>query len=208
MPDAKSSSLTKAILIAAVLSLLVTVVRLVGQLQGWGGSLFNKEPGGGGSLLGITWLVMPFGFWFGRRLAKGGSRPASLGKSALFLLLGIGLVVGVFAYGIQAVPDWQERVLVLGVGSSIAGLCVLLAWPRAWLVLVAYGLLARLPVVLVQYLAVQNGWDTHFAKGPPDAPPELALTLLTVAQLSFWPLAFTPLVGGLFALLGARTVRS
>jgi hypothetical protein len=37
MPDAKSSSLTKAILIAAVLSLLVTVVRLVGQLQGWGG---------------------------------------------------------------------------------------------------------------------------------------------------------------------------
>ena len=36
----------------------------------------------------------------------------------------------------------------------------------------------------------------------------LRLTLLTVAQLSFWPLAFTPLVGGLFALLGARTVRS
>lgn len=208
MPDAKSSSLTKAILIAAVLSLLVTVVRLVGQLQGWGGMLFRTDAGGGGSPLGITWLVIPFGFWFGRSLAKQGSRPASLGKSALMLLLGIGLVVGVVAYGFQAVPDWQERVLVLGVGTAIAGLATLTVWPRAWLALVAYGLLARLPVVLVQYLAVQNGWDTHFAKGPPDAPPELALTLLTVAQLSFWPLAFTPLVGGLFALLGARTVRS
>jgi hypothetical protein len=208
MPDAKSSSLTKAILIAAVLSLLVTVVRLVGQLQGWGGPMFNTEPGGGGSPLGITWLVIPFGFWFGRSLAKQGSRPASLGKSALVLLLGIGLVAAVFAYGIKAVADWQQRVLVIGVGTSIAGLTALLVWPRAWLVLVAYGLLARLPVVLVQYLAVQNGWDTHFAKGPPDAPPEMALTLLTVAQLSFWPLAFTPLVGGLFALLGARTARS
>ncbi|MFM1873735.1 MAG: hypothetical protein RL398_3157 [Planctomycetota bacterium] len=208
MTEAQRSPVARAVWTAAAVSLLVTLVRLCGELQHWHPAVFGTGAGGDNSPLGITWLVLPFGFWFGRTLAKNGSRPASLGKTALFCLLGIGLTVGVFVLAVTQVADWQLRMLVLGGGTAACGLIALIAWPRMWMTLVAYGFLARLPVVVVQYLSIENGWDVHFAKGPPDAPPEMALELLTSAQVSFWPLAFTPLVGGLFAVLGAKTVRA
>lgn len=208
MSEASQSPVARAVWTAAAVSLLVTLVRLLGELQHWHPAVFGTGAGGDNSPLGITWLVLPFGFWFGRALAKNGSRPASLGKTALFCLLGIGLTVGVFALAVTQIADWQLRMLVLGGGTAACGLIALIAWPRMWMTLVAYGFLARLPVVVVQYLSIENGWDVHFAKGPPDAPPEMALELLTAAQVSFWPLAFTPLVGGLFAALGAKTVRA
>ena len=208
MSEASQSPVARAVWTAAAVSLLVTLVRLLGELQHWHPAVFGTGAGGDNSPLGITWLVLPFGFWFGRALAKNGSRPASLGKTALFCLLGIGLTVGVFALAVTQIADWQLRMLVLGGGTAACGLIALIAWPRRWMTLVAYGFLARLPGVVVQYLSIENGWDVHFAKGPPDAPPEMALELLTAAQVSVWPLAFTPLVGGLFAALGAKTVRA
>jgi hypothetical protein len=52
---------------------------LVGELQGWSPLLFSKEAGG--SAVGISWLVVFFGAWFGWKLARAGQdqgdRPAS-----------------------------------------------------------------------------------------------------------------------------------
>ena len=147
MSEASQSPVARAVWTAAAVSLLVTLVRLLGELQHWHPAVFGTGAGGDNSPLGITWLVLPFGFWFGRALAKNGSRPASLGKTALFCLLGIGLTVGVFALAVTQIADWQLRMLVLGGGTAACGLIALIAWPRMWMTLVAYGFLARLPVL-------------------------------------------------------------
>ena len=67
----------------AVITLAVTLLRLVGELQGWSPLLFNREAGGGGALVGISWLVPVFGAWFGWKLAgPARARRASVARSA------------------------------------------------------------------------------------------------------------------------------
>ena len=61
-----ASRIGKLILVPAVITLAVTLLRLVGELQGWSPALFNRgdkawSPG----LVGIVWLVPVFGAWFG-----------------------------------------------------------------------------------------------------------------------------------------------
>lgn len=58
------------ILVPALISLGVTILRLVGELKNWSPLLFNPEAGGGGALVGIAWLVPIFGIYFGLKLAK------------------------------------------------------------------------------------------------------------------------------------------
>ena len=60
----------RLILVAAVITLAVTLLRLVGELQQWSSALFNREPGGGGAIVGIVWLVPVFGIYF-RAQARG-----------------------------------------------------------------------------------------------------------------------------------------
>lgn len=218
MSEGNKSGVFLAIVIATLLSLIVTGVRLVGELQGWAPSVFNRAAGGGGSWLGITWLVPLFGFWFGRSLAKGGSRPGSTGRAILLPIVGMAIVAGMFWYfspgageggqdATLSADEWRTRILVMMGIAAAAGLTMLAAWPRAWFMLVVYGYLARLPVAAIQYFAIDKGWDTHFAKGAPNVPQEVTLYGLTMAQCVFWPLGFTTLVGGLFAAFGAATVK-
>ncbi len=65
----------KLILVPAVITLAITLLRLVGELQGWSPGLFSRAAGGGGALVGISWLVPIFGAWFGWKLAKAGGAP-------------------------------------------------------------------------------------------------------------------------------------
>jgi hypothetical protein len=205
--DSHAPGLRRAVWIAALLSFAVTVVRLAGENLGWAPSLFDVRPGGGLSPLGITWLVPLFGFWFGRRLARAGSAPASTWRALSLHLLGIGLIVAVFVLVFRAVDDWRMRSVLVNAGTFACGLLALFAWPKCWRVLVCYGLLARAPVMLAQVLSVRLGWSNHFAKGPPGSDPDDALFLLTLAQCVFWPFPFTVLVGGAFATIGAVTAR-
>lgn len=211
------SGLTAPLAIAAVLSLLVNGLRLYGELEQWdvpflGKNLFSTEAGGGGSMLGITWLVPVFGFWFGRRLARGGHGPTNpIGKTLLLHLLGAALTFGVMGLvlGAKLFEDWKVAGYVTFGCGVLFGLFALKAWPRAYLIHLAYGVLARAPVVLIQFVAIKKGWDTHFSKAHPDLPkdPDSTLLALTLAQTTFWPLTFTVLVGGIFATIGAKTVR-
>jgi hypothetical protein len=75
--------------VPAVVTLGVTLLRLVGELQGWSPALFSREAGGGGALVGISWLVLVFGAWFGWKLARAGSGPASIGRALLVMLAAI-----------------------------------------------------------------------------------------------------------------------
>lgn len=79
-------------------------------------------------------------------------------------------------------------------------------WPflrRLLKVLVIYGWAARVPVVIVTFLALGFGWDTHFSKFGPRGdkmvlPAKIAATL--GAQLIFWSVIWTPLLGGIAGL--------
>ena len=131
------------------------------------------------------------------RLAK------AFGWVVLALVVNTALAAGSFALFPKSPP---AQLAVFGVGSWIAIAIARSAWPALWRVLLAYGLAARIPVVLVMFLAIFLGWDSHYAKPRPDFPPMgpwglFAWTAL-LPQMSFW--IYLTVVGGI--LFGAIAV--
>jgi hypothetical protein len=193
----------------AVITLGITLLRLFGELQGWAPALFNRAAGGGGALLGISWLPFLLGPYFALKLAKGGRGPASSWKAAGLAFLGLLISFGAFGV-VQA--------LKLGVGAILAAFLISLAvsflpygaWPALGQTLFRYALAARVPVVIVMLLAIYGKWGTHYDVLPPDPPPALVAMgplgqwffIGLLPQLTIW-IAFTVLVG---TLLGAALV--
>jgi hypothetical protein len=192
-----------------VITLVITLLRLTGELQGWSTLLFNPAPGGGAALVGISWLPFLFGPYFAWKLARGGKGPRRPWTPAGPALLGIVLAVVVFG-AVQA--------LKLGVGAILAAFLVSLAaafipwksWPELGKLLLAYALAARVPVVIVMLAAIFGNWGTHYDALPPDPPPDLVAMgplgrwffIGFIPQLTIW-IAHTILVG---TLVGAIVV--
>ncbi len=82
----------KLILVPAVITLAVSLLRLLGELNHWSTRLFNPAPGGGGAIVGIAWLVLVFGIYFALKLAAAGERPSGVGPAIGYPLLGFALV--------------------------------------------------------------------------------------------------------------------
>jgi hypothetical protein len=212
----KAPTAWSLVMVPALITLIVTILRLVGQLQGWNPLFFGKpEVGGGGAILGINWLIFIFGLWFGFRLRKTTGGPPSLGKAFGFALLAIAVTVGGIvackAAGLIVFPDEEHPGPVTGspymAGSLLLGMIVaLVAWSRAGVVLLLYGVLARLPVVVVTWLALQQGWEnTHYTKLAPEvvvANDTERLFMLISAQTVF-AIPATVMLGTLFACIGA-----
>src|SRR6187402_1894350 len=88
-----ASRIGKLILVPAVITLAITLLRLVGELQGWSPALFNRgDKPFSPSFVGIFWLVPVFGAWFGWKLARAGSGPGSLGRAFGLVFAAIGVV--------------------------------------------------------------------------------------------------------------------
>jgi hypothetical protein len=206
MSDDVSTRPGRLILVPAIITLAVTLLRLVGELLGWSPRFFSKEAGGGGALVGIAWLVPVFGAWFGWKLAGSGERAGSLGRALGLTILAFALLpASGFVAGKLGVD--QTSVAMLGVFAlvSVAGLAVaFLAWPALGHVLLAYGLAARIPVVLVMLAAILGNWGTHYDVPPPGAPEMSGLWKWAVIgllpQLTIW-LWFTSVVGGIFGIV-------
>jgi hypothetical protein len=199
-------SLGRLILVPALVTLAVTLLRLAGELLHWSPRLFNRDAGGGGALIGIVWLVPVFGAWFGLQLERAGEGPPrvgrALGRAALAFALNTGLGVLVFA----TVPSPVAQ-LGLFTATSLAAIAVARpGWPDLWRVLMAYGLAARLPVLAVMFLSIFLGWDTHYAKPRPDFPPMgpwgVFFWTAVLPQLSIW-IYVTVVFGLLFGAAAA-----
>lgn len=197
----------------AATSLAVTLLRLAGELLNWSPALFNKAAGGGGSIVGITWLIVPFGAWFGWVLARRGSRPASLRKAVALVIAGIAVVpLGATVVGrlglVQAGSPLQLAVFVV---FSLLGLAIARpGWPDLARVLILYALAARLPVVLVMLVAMLANWGTHYDVPPPGFP-EMGviakwLWIGVMPQLTIW-IWFTLVIGSLFGLAAAAIAK-
>jgi len=217
-----ASRMGKLILVPAVITLAVTLVRLVGELQGWSPALFNRgDKPFSPSLVGIVWLVPVFGAWFGWKLTRAGSGPGSLGR-AFGLTLASMAVLPLFSFlapkaGILPERLWRPNVpltesftilsvfvVVFFVGIAIA----ILAWPALGRTLLAYGLAARIPIALLMLVAMLGNWGTHY-----DARPSYQMSALgwwvaigLAPQLSFW-MWYTIVFGALFGTVAAAIAR-
>ena len=206
-PDA-SPRLTRLVFVFALITLAVTLLRLVGELQHWSPRFFSREAGGGGALVGISWLVPVFGAWFGWKLAAAGERPRSAWRAfGLTLLAFAALPASGLIASRLGLPEMSVATLVVfGVVSLAALVLALYAWPALGRTLLAYGLAARLPVILVMLAAILGSWGTHYDAMPPGAPPMSGLRLWLIAgvlpQLTIWQW-FTVVVGGLFGIVAA-----
>jgi hypothetical protein len=190
----------------ALVSLLVTLLRLAGELRGWSEAWFSRAtsglvPVGAVSwLVGITWLALPFGAWLAWGLLRSGATPA--GSTRRAVLVAIAAVGGLYAgtrlvssLGL-ALPTFLFAIWTVGVLAAVGAWQ---AWPALGRVLLAYGLLSRAPVAVVMLLAMAGHWGTHYDYA--DTPRIRDLPFWTayfgaafIPQLVFW-VAFTVVTG-------------
>lgn len=205
--------ITKLITIPAVITLAVTILRLVGELQHWSKAWFNPEAGGPWSIVGITWLAPIFGIYFAVRLACSGEGPKSTWRTIVFPVLGLAVgVAGIYLYIALRPPfSFEGRLIYFWALLVLAALVTLPGWPALFRTLQAYAFAARIPVAIVMFFAFHGNWGTHYDALPPDFPTGMGLLakylwLGFVPQLTYW-VGFTILMGMLFGAIAATLMR-
>jgi hypothetical protein len=170
------------ILVPAIVTFAITLLRLFGELNKWSATYFNPTAGGGGSLVGISWLIPVFGIYFGWVLAKRGEGPARPWKAFGIALLAFVLSTIVFVASQKlGAPGF---LIVSAVTSWIAIVAVTRAWPALGKTLLAYAFAARLPVAILMIFAIFGRWGTHYDVPPPD--PAMAAVIEAMSPLVKW----------------------
>jgi hypothetical protein len=202
----------RLVLVPAVITLAVTLLRLVGELLDWSPLFFSKEAGGGNAIVGIAWLVPVFGWWFGWKLATGGAAPG-LARALGITLFAIAILpLSGYLAAKAGIPTMSVTTIVIYMAVSVVAIVIgLSAWPALGRTLLAYGFAARIPVALVMLVAILANWGTHYDVLPPGAPempnPFVKWFVIGLApQLTIW-MAYTLLVGGLAGILAAAVAR-
>ncbi|MBZ5516821.1 MAG: hypothetical protein LAN62_18615 [Acidobacteriia bacterium] len=208
--SAARASVLQLILVPAVITLGVSVLRLVGELLGWPRPWFNR--GMGASIVGIAWLAPVFGIYFALRLAKSDQKPESFGRAAWYAILGVlVLVVLAFAPSLVGIEHSFYGRLLYGWTIFVVGALVAWrGWPALFKTLLVYGYAARVPVAIIMFFALRGNWGTHYDAVPPDFP---AMSLMPkylwlgfFPQLVLW-VAYTILSGMLLGTIVASIAR-
>lgn len=212
MSKSPSTSIGKLILVPAVIALAVTLLRLFGELQHWSPKLFNPEAGGGGALIGISWLPLVFGIYFAVKLIRNGDGPSNPWRALLHVLAGAAVgIVGGIAWG-KINPSFYSRLLAACVMMSVAAVIAYPGWPALGKTLFAYALASRIPVAILMFFAMRGNWGTHYDVVPEGAPAELQqfgpkfLWLALLPQLTVW-IGMTILAGALTGSITALVKR-
>jgi hypothetical protein len=199
------------ILWPALLTLGVTLLRLLGELWGWSPSVFSRVPGGGLSPLGITWLAPIVGFYLGWRLERAGvpSPPAARALGAPAAAFAVGFLLATLAERALR-PSWTANFALWAVAAVAVAAAAFAAWPALGRPLLAYAYAARVPVAVVMALAIWRSWGTHYDLPPPGFPlmPRLQrwLWIALLPQTTIW-VAWTMATGVVFGALGWRAAR-
>jgi hypothetical protein len=198
MPEKGGLSVGRLILVPAVITLAVSLLRLVGELNGWSPLLFNRAAGGGGALVGIVWLVFVFAFYFAWKLVQAGEGPSGRFRPLGFSLLGIAIAFAI-GFGANAAQLSLPASFGVFVAASLVALFVSMqGWPALGRTLLAYGLAARIPVAVIMLLAILGNWGTHYDVAPPNFPamgPIAKWAMIgLLPQLTVW-IGFTVAVG-------------
>jgi len=204
MPDSTSDSsldIRGLILVPAVITLGITLLRLIGELAHWSPRFFSTAPGGGLAVVGISWLPFLFGPYFAVKLTSSGQGAPSLLKAFGSVVLGIVIFIVAVYVGFVPKLKFPGKELVGYLLLALAASVVTLGWPALFKVLVAYGYAARIPVALVMLFAMHGHWGTHYDVLPPNysGPTSFLGEYMQIAflpQMVVW-IAFTVLVGAL-----------
>ena len=202
------------ILIPALITLAVTLLRLTGELLGWSNTLFSPEAGGNASPVGIVWLVPIFGIYFAWRLAKSGEVSVGALRTIGYAVLGLVVVIAAAALASSLLgPTSVFGLIIIAIVSLVATWLVTKGWSELASTLLTYALAARIPVAVIMFFAILGEWGTHYDVPPPDFPvmswfPKWVVIGL-VPQLTIW-VAFTVIVGAIFggivlAVVGRRS---
>jgi len=214
MEETKSMSIASLVSIPALITLGITILRLVGELEHWPKPWFSAAAGGGGAIIGISWLPIIFGPYFALKLAGAGDRPSSLGKAAGFAVLGL-VVFFLAAFWFAAVyAHLTYLVLVAFLLMLISAFIPGIGWRELGNTLLAYAFAARIPVLIVMFFAMRGnggqGWGTHYdAVAPTFAHASFAKKFLYTAfvpQMSLW-IGWTVVLGAVFGVIFAAVFR-
>jgi hypothetical protein len=215
MEETKSMSITSLITIPALITLGITILRLVGELEHWPKPWFNAAAGGGGAIVGISWLPIIFGPYFALKLAGAGEGPSSAGKALGFAVLGL---VVLFLGGWVAEASFAHHpalavvgLLVMLVSAFIPGI----GWRSLGNTLLAYAFAARIPVLLVMLVAMLGnggqGWGTHYDVAPAGFPAQSLgakfLHLAVFPQMTSWigwTVVLGSIIGGIVVAVSGR----
>jgi hypothetical protein len=213
MEETKSISITSLICIPALITLGVTILRLVGELEHWPKLFFSAAAGGGGAIVGISWLPIIFGPYFAWKLAGVGDRPSSVGKAIGFAFLGLvvyflgGLLTGATHSQLSILT--LVAFLVMLVAAFVPGI----GWRSLGNTLLAYAFAARIPVLIVMFLAMRGnggqGWGTHYDAVPAMfAQASFARKFFYTAilpQMTLW-IGWTVVLGSIFGAIVVAVV--
>jgi hypothetical protein len=212
--DAKPISILKLIAIPAVITLGVTILRLVGELKHWPTPWFNAAGGGGAAIVGISWLPIIFGPYFALKLAGAGAGPASAWKSIAYAFAALVVyVLGGFLFA-MTISHPGGLTLLACLLMLAAAFVVFPGWRALGSALFADALAARIPVLIVMYLAMHGnggaGWGTHYDAVPPVlAQAPLGAKYLyagILPQLTLW-IGWTCVVGAILGAIVAAIAR-
>jgi hypothetical protein len=199
--ETKTSSL---IAVPALVTLGVTLLRLVGELKHWSPVLFNRSAGGAFALIGIVWLIPVFGVYFAARLRRHGEGPASQGKAIGFAIGGILVFVGLALVTFTLPLNPTSRILAINIVAAGGAYVASRGWSQLAKAALAYGVAARIPVAAIMLIAISAGWGTHYELGPPNFPSMGVLAtwfwIGLLPQLFFW-IAFTVMISLLLGSL-------
>jgi len=185
----------RLILWPAIFRLGLTVLPLMGELKRWPTPWFNSAEGGAGALVGIVWLPLILGPYFAFRVRFEIISPRSMAKWFGYAALGLAVsAAGVLAGLPPSLPSIARLSLpVVGFAFGTAIQCPV--WPELVKVLLAYGYAARIPVVVVSFLAMRYHWATHYNASPPFLP-----------EMSLWPKFFVTVAFQLVGWVGYTVV--
>jgi len=203
-----SPSAGSMILIPSIITLAVTLLRLIGELRRWNEAFFGRSAGGGGAVVGISWLAIIFAVYFALRLRKAGLGLERKLRAILMSILAVALFVGgTFTIFKESGGLQSTGLLVLGLVAVAAGIFVMrLAWPAYWKVMIGYAFAARIPVLVVMYFAMSGNWGTHYDAMPPNETfaglTARFFELAAVPQIFFW-IPYTVILCGLIGVIVA-----
>ena len=204
----------RLILIPSLITLAVTILRVVGELEHWPEGFFGRAGGGGTAIVGIVWLVPIFGIYFALKLTAANGAPRSFARAFMFVIPAAVLM--------QSRPFLAQHFLPHGISlkgwlmflwslAVLAALLALPAWPRLWKILLAYGFAARVPVAVVILFALRGNWGTHYDSVAQSFQAmglfQKWLWLGISAQVFYW-VAFTLVAGMLFGTIAGAIARA
>jgi len=211
MDETRATSIASLITIPAVITLGITILRLIGELEHWPKPWFNAAAGGGAAIVGISWLPIIFGPYFAVKLAGAGEGPSSVGKAIGLALAGfVVVVVGGVIAGIAATKLNANLAVVGFLVILVAGFVARVGWRSLGNTLFAYAFAARIPVLIVMFIAMSanggQGWGTHYDVIPPNfhslAFAAKFFYFALVPQMTLW-IGFTVVVGSIFGAIAA-----